>query len=130
MIVNRTEYEKAREELRALEERLGDARSVNPSGHKGFTQAGVRKMIARLYEELVVYECSGEAITGSGQPAKANDNSLAPPPTPATNPLVKWFLQLVLAGMIAVLCLMAYALVIFVALMYFARKYEVPHHSW
>jgi hypothetical protein len=33
----------------------------HPAGAKGFTKAGVRKMIARLHEELAVYEGS-EAI--------------------------------------------------------------------
>jgi len=30
-------------------------------GSKGFTKAGIRKMIARLHEELAVYEGSEEA---------------------------------------------------------------------
>ena len=61
MIANATEYEKAQEELRALENRLARLQVANPAGAKGFTKAGVRKMIARLHEELAVYEGSEEA---------------------------------------------------------------------
>jgi hypothetical protein len=35
----------------------------NPGGSKGFTKAGIRKMIARLHEELAIYEGSQEART-------------------------------------------------------------------
>lgn len=34
--------------------------ATNPVGSKGFTKAGIRKMIARLHGELAVYE-GGEA---------------------------------------------------------------------
>lgn len=61
MIATTTEYEKAQEELRALEERLGRLQQTNPVGSKGFTKAGIRKMIARLQEELAVFEGSEEA---------------------------------------------------------------------
>jgi hypothetical protein len=62
MIADAMEYEKAREELRDLEERLARLQEANPpSGAKGFTKAGVRKMIARLHEELAAYEGSEEA---------------------------------------------------------------------
>lgn len=61
MIATETEYEKAQEELRSLEERLSRLQQSNPAGSKGFTKAGVRKMIARLHEELAVYEGSEEA---------------------------------------------------------------------
>ena len=60
MIASRTEYEKAHVELRLLEERRCLQQS-QPGGSEGFTEAGVRKMIARLYEELAVYESSEEA---------------------------------------------------------------------
>jgi prefoldin subunit 5 len=55
------EYEKAQEELRSLEGRLERLRQTNPVGSKGFTKAGIRKMIARLHEELAVFEGSEEA---------------------------------------------------------------------
>lgn len=61
MIATATEYEKAQEELRALEERLERLQQSNPIGSKGFTKAGIRKMIARLHEELAVFEASEEA---------------------------------------------------------------------
>ena len=61
MIASATEYEKAQEELRALEARLKGLQQSNPLGSKGFTKAGIRKMIARLHEELAVFEGSEEA---------------------------------------------------------------------
>lgn len=61
MIANSTEYQKAQEELRALEERLQRLQRIHPIGSKGFTKAGIRKMIARLHEELAVYEGSEAA---------------------------------------------------------------------
>ena len=65
MIMTTTEYEKAQEELRALEERLDRLQKSNPVGSKGFTKAGIRKMIARLHEELAVFEGSEEARQSS-----------------------------------------------------------------
>jgi hypothetical protein len=61
MIGNVTEYEKAQEEIRVLEERLERLQQTHPIGSKGFTKAGIRKLIARLQEELAVYEGSEEA---------------------------------------------------------------------
>ena len=61
MIANATEYDKAREELRSLEQRLEELLKAHPVGSKGFTKAGVRKMIARLHEEMAVFEGSQEA---------------------------------------------------------------------
>ena len=61
MIANVTEYSKAQEELRELEQRLERIQEANPIGSKGFTKAGIRKMIARLHEELAVFEGSEEA---------------------------------------------------------------------
>ena len=60
MIFNLTEYEKAQEEMRILEERLKRLQQTNPIGSKGFTKAGIHKMIARLHEELAIYEGSEE----------------------------------------------------------------------
>ncbi|HKB05135.1 MAG TPA: hypothetical protein VKD90_23120 [Gemmataceae bacterium] len=65
MISDPVQYEKAQEELRALEERLERLRQADPAGAKGFTKAGVRKMIARLHEELAVYEASEGARQGA-----------------------------------------------------------------
>ena len=61
MIANPTEYHKAQDEIRALEDRLARLQQTHPIGSKGFTKAGIRKMIARLHEELAVYEGSEEA---------------------------------------------------------------------
>ena len=61
MIANVTEYEKAQEEIRVLEERLERLQQSHPIGSKGFTKAGIRKLIARLHEELALYEGSEEA---------------------------------------------------------------------
>jgi hypothetical protein len=63
MITTVTEYEKAQAELRDLTDRLARLQQTNPPGSKGFTKAGVRKMIARLHEELAVYEGSEEIRT-------------------------------------------------------------------
>ncbi|HET6249875.1 MAG TPA: hypothetical protein VFE47_19450 [Tepidisphaeraceae bacterium] len=60
MIATPIEYEKAQEELQDLTERLRQLQQTHPAGSKGFTKAGVRKMIARLHEELAVYEGSAE----------------------------------------------------------------------
>ena len=62
MIATVDEYQKAQEELRSLEERLARLQQSHPArGAKGFTKAGIRKMIARLHEELALYEGGEEA---------------------------------------------------------------------
>ncbi len=61
MISNLIEYEKAQEELRSLEERLARLQQSHPLGSKGFAKSGICKMIARLHEELAIYEGSEEA---------------------------------------------------------------------
>ena len=61
MIANHMDYQKVQEEMRILEERLERLQQLHPVGSKGFTKAGIRKMIARLHEELAVYEGSEEA---------------------------------------------------------------------
>ena len=63
MIANLIEYQKAEEELRLLQQRLEALQQAHPIGSKGFTKAGIRKMIARLQEELAIYEGSEEART-------------------------------------------------------------------
>lgn len=67
MITSTNEYEKAQEELRSLEERLAQLQRAHPVGVKGFVKAGVRKMIARLHEEIAVYEGSEEARQPNAQ---------------------------------------------------------------
>jgi DNA topoisomerase VI subunit A len=61
MISSALDYQKAQEEIQALEERLRALQQVHPVGSKGFTKAGVRKLIARLHEELALYEASEDA---------------------------------------------------------------------
>jgi DNA topoisomerase VI subunit A len=61
MISNAAEYEKAQEEIRVLEERLERLQQTHPIGSKGFTKAGIRKLIARLHEELALFEGSEKA---------------------------------------------------------------------
>ena len=65
MIANVTEYEKAQSELRDLQSRLELLQRDHPIGEKGFTKAGIRKLIARLNEELAVFEGSEEARSSS-----------------------------------------------------------------
>ncbi len=60
MIANAEQYQKAQEELHLLEDRLHRLQQSYPLGAKGFTKAGIRKMIARLHEELALYEGSQE----------------------------------------------------------------------
>lgn len=60
MISNAQEYDKAQEELRHLEDWLARLQREHPVPEKGLTKAGIRKMIARLHEELAVYEGSEE----------------------------------------------------------------------
>lgn len=64
MISSIREYEKVHEELRLLEERLQRIQQAHPVGSKGFTKAGIHKMIARLHEELAIFEGSQEARQG------------------------------------------------------------------
>jgi hypothetical protein len=61
MIANASEYLKAQEEIRSLEARLDKLQQSHAIGSKGFTKAGIRKMIARLHEELAEFEGSEEA---------------------------------------------------------------------
>lgn len=56
MISTPAEYEKAQAELQDLQDRLARLQRDHPIGEKGFTKAGIHKLIARLNEELAVYE--------------------------------------------------------------------------
>jgi len=56
------QYQKAQEELRHLEGRLQRLQKDYPVPTKGLTKAGIRKMIARLHEELTVYEGGSRAL--------------------------------------------------------------------
>lgn len=61
MITTTSEYEKAQAELQDLQDRLAELQRNHPIGEKGFTKAGIRKLIARLNEELAIFEGSEEA---------------------------------------------------------------------
>ncbi len=67
VITTVAEYEKAQSELRDLQTRLEVLQQAHPVGEKGFTKAGIRKLIARLNEDLGVYEGSEEARSSSIQ---------------------------------------------------------------
>jgi hypothetical protein len=56
MIRSAEEYQKAKDELRHLENWLDRLHREHPIPSKGLTKAGIRKMIARLHEELALYE--------------------------------------------------------------------------
>lgn len=63
MIENQQQYGKALEELADLEQWLAQLRIKSPLPEKGLTRAGIRKLIARLHEELAIYEGSRETET-------------------------------------------------------------------
>jgi hypothetical protein len=54
------EYEAANSELQRLEDWLARLQREHPAPSHGLSKAGIRKMIARLHEELAVYEGSQE----------------------------------------------------------------------
>ena len=66
MISTASEYESVLQQLTELESRLSRLQSENEGGKKGYTKAGVRKMIARIHEELAVYEASSDAAQIEG----------------------------------------------------------------
>lgn len=65
MIADANEYVKACQELDLLQARLDRLLREHPGPAKGLTKAGVRKLIARLHEELAVYEGSQEVAKQS-----------------------------------------------------------------
>lgn len=66
MISTASEYEIALKQLTNLESRLARLQAENAAGAKGYTKAGVRKMIAKIHEELAVYEASSDAAQIEG----------------------------------------------------------------
>ena len=56
MISNPEDYEKARSDLRILEQRITDLERRHPIGDNGFTKASVRKLIAIMNADLAAYE--------------------------------------------------------------------------
>jgi hypothetical protein len=67
VIQNDDEYRKAQEEIDDLMSRLRELQLSTTIGAKGFTKAGIRKLIARIHEELALYESQAEA-----KPVKAS----------------------------------------------------------
>ena len=67
MIANAEQYDRVQEELHQLEGRLRRLQQSHPLGSKGFTKAGIRKLIARLHEELALYEGSQEVGQAESQ---------------------------------------------------------------
>jgi hypothetical protein len=65
LITTTIEYEKAQAELANLQARLIELQRQHPIGEKGFTKAGIRKLMARLHEELALFEGSEEARASS-----------------------------------------------------------------
>jgi DNA-binding transcriptional MerR regulator len=65
MITTTIQYEQAQAELLDLQQRLEQLQRLHSLGEKGFTKAGIRKLIARLNEELAVFEGSEEARSSS-----------------------------------------------------------------
>lgn len=60
MISSAQEYEAAQEELTHLEDWLSRLQREHPPPSHGLSKAGIRKLIARLHEELALYEGSQE----------------------------------------------------------------------
>ncbi len=56
MIQNETDYRKAKQELEHMENWLARVERDYELAEKGLTKAGIRKMIARLHEELAQFE--------------------------------------------------------------------------
>ena len=72
MINNMAEYQKACEELDHFQKWLEKLLRSHPGRERGLTKAGVRKMIARLQEEIGYFEGSGmEEDLPSAQPEEA-----------------------------------------------------------
>jgi hypothetical protein len=68
VISSPAEYEEAHSDLRILEQRIADLEREHPIGEKGFTKAGVRKMIAKINEELAAFEGREEARLAASRP--------------------------------------------------------------
>jgi hypothetical protein len=58
--MTKAQYHKALEELAELQQWLERLNRESPGAEKGMTKAGIRKLLARLHEELAVYEGSQE----------------------------------------------------------------------
>jgi hypothetical protein len=75
MISNVDEYRIVQEQIRSLEDRLVRLQQRHPLGSNGYTKAGVRRMIARLQQELAVFEVeAGKTPSTATQPVSVEDS--------------------------------------------------------
>lgn len=65
MILTSDEYEAAKNELSHLEDWLSRLQREHQAASHGLSKAGIRKMIARLHEELAIYE-GGQEVHSKG----------------------------------------------------------------
>lgn len=63
MIENEQQYRKAEQELNILMSKLTDLQRTPDIHEKGFMKAGIRKLIARIHEELAIFEGQSEVKT-------------------------------------------------------------------
>jgi len=77
MIQNEQEYQIARKQLQDLERWLERLEQTERSPDSGLTKAGIRKMMARLHEELGLYE-GIEAVSTVGNEREVEVESLLP----------------------------------------------------
>lgn len=77
MISSQTEYAKAREDLQYVTHWLSQLESEGATIRKDLTTASVRKMIARLQEELAEYEAASAATPpASKERTEPNDRGV------------------------------------------------------
>jgi hypothetical protein len=72
VITSPQEYAAAQAELRSLEQWLTSTHQEHPNPEKGYTKVGIRKMIARIHEELGQYEAQLAVGAASGNVEPSN----------------------------------------------------------
>ena len=60
MIESANQHAIASEQLIELNARLGKLQEESPGKLKGYTKAGIRKMIAKIHEDLAIYEATND----------------------------------------------------------------------
>ena len=74
MISSETEYQKAREEIEHLTAWLGRLEAKEVTERKGLTAASVRRMIARVHDEIAQYEAArASAPSDTGKRAERDE---------------------------------------------------------
>jgi hypothetical protein len=76
LISSETEYRKAREELDHLNEWLSRVERQHAAEPKGLTTASIRKMIARVQEELAEYEAASAVVPPASGQSGAKDSGI------------------------------------------------------